>query len=62
MPEWFNPAYVKYGWDQNYKGNYYGRAPINPYTNESIEFTGYVEVNDYLAVSRISLMKSRLGP
>ena len=49
MPEWFNPAYVKYGWNQNYKGNYYGSAPTNPYTNESIEFTGYVEVNDYLA-------------
>ncbi|KAM0323248.1 hypothetical protein ACHAQA_008839 [Verticillium albo-atrum] len=48
MPEWFNPAYVEYGWDQNYKGNYYGRPPTNPYTNESIEYTGYVEVGDYI--------------
>ncbi|KAG5753532.1 hypothetical protein H9Q70_003809 [Fusarium xylarioides] len=48
MPEWFNPAYVKYGWDQHYKGNYYGRAPTNPYTKKSIEYTGYVEVDDFL--------------
>jgi alpha-L-fucosidase len=48
MPEWFNPAYVKYGWDQQWLGNYYGRPPTNPYTGEPIEFTGYVEVGDYL--------------
>lgn len=48
LPEWFNPAYVEYGWDQNYKGNYYGRPPTNPYTNESIEFTGFVEVDDFI--------------
>lgn len=48
MPEWFNPAYVEYGWDQNYKGNYYGRPPTNPYTNKSIEYTGYVEVEDFI--------------
>ncbi|KAF5718855.1 alpha-L-fucosidase precursor [Fusarium mundagurra] len=46
MPESFNPAYVKYGWDQHWKGNYFGRPPTNPYTNKSIEYTGYVEVDD----------------
>ncbi|KAF4332603.1 alpha-L-fucosidase precursor [Fusarium beomiforme] len=48
MPEWFNPAYVKYGWDQHWKGNYFGRPPTNPYTNKSIPYTGFVEVGDYL--------------
>ncbi|KAI1036488.1 hypothetical protein LB503_003447 [Fusarium chuoi] len=48
MPEWFNPAYVPYGWDQHYKGNYYGRPPTNPYTNKSIEYTGFVEVDDFI--------------
>ncbi|KAL4723082.1 hypothetical protein ACLX1H_010323 [Fusarium chlamydosporum] len=48
MPEWFNPAYVPYGWDQHYKGNYYGLPPTNPYTNKSIEYTGYVEVDDFI--------------
>ncbi|KAH7210056.1 alpha-L-fucosidase-domain-containing protein [Fusarium oxysporum] len=48
MPEWFNPAYVKYAWDQHYKEIYWGRPPTNPYTNKSIEYTGYVEVDDFI--------------
>ncbi|KAF9776017.1 hypothetical protein IL306_005827 [Fusarium sp. DS 682] len=48
MPDWFNPAYMKYGWDQHYQGNYLDRPPTNPYTNKSIPYTGYAEVGDYL--------------
>ncbi|KAH6695231.1 glycoside hydrolase superfamily [Plectosphaerella plurivora] len=58
MPEWFNPAYVEYGWDQNYQGNYYGYPPRNPYTNESIEYTGYVEVPDFLDDIQVPQMEA----
>ncbi|KAH7366663.1 glycoside hydrolase superfamily [Pyrenochaeta sp. MPI-SDFR-AT-0127] len=60
MPEWFNPAYVKYGWDQNYQGNYYGRPPTNPYTNQSIEYTGFVEVEDFLTDIQVPQMEALL--
>ncbi|KAH8700050.1 glycoside hydrolase superfamily [Phaeosphaeriaceae sp. PMI808] len=44
MPEWFNPAYTKYGRD-----NKWGIGPpINPYTNKTVPYTGFVEVDDFL--------------
>lgn len=46
MPEWYNPAYVKYS--VTLGGNVFGAEPTNPYTNETIPYTGYVEINDFV--------------
>jgi alpha-L-fucosidase len=44
MPEWFNPAYTKYTRD-----NKWGIGPPkNPYTNKTVPYTGFVEVDDFL--------------
>jgi alpha-L-fucosidase len=43
LPEWFNPAYAKYGF-----GSWPGGNATNPYTNVTLAYTGYVQVNDYI--------------
>ena len=44
LPEWFNPAYAKYGF-----GSWPGGNATNPYTNETLPYTGFVPVNDYVS-------------
>ncbi|KAJ5205052.1 uncharacterized protein N7498_005931 [Penicillium cinerascens] len=44
LPEWFNPDYKKYGFSTWPGGN-----ATNPFTNETLPYTGYVPVNDYIA-------------
>ena len=44
LPEWFNPAYAEYGFGQWPGGN-----ATNPYTNETLPYTGFVPVNDYVS-------------
>ncbi|KAK5137926.1 hypothetical protein LTR08_006695 [Meristemomyces frigidus] len=43
LPEWFSPAYKNYGF-----GDWPGGNATNPYTNESLPYTGFVEVDDYV--------------
>ncbi|KAK5744937.1 hypothetical protein LTR17_001688 [Elasticomyces elasticus] len=43
LPEWFSPAYAQYGFAQWPGGN-----ATNPYTNETLPYTGFVEVDDYV--------------
>ena len=43
LPEWFNPAYAKYGFSEWPGGN-----ATNPYTNETLPYTGFVPVDDYV--------------
>ncbi|KUJ24113.1 glycoside hydrolase [Mollisia scopiformis] len=43
LPEWFNPAYKEYGF-----GSWPGGNATNPYTNKTLPYTGFVEVNDYV--------------
>ena len=44
LPEWFSPAYKPYGF-----GDWPGGNATNPYTNETLEYTGFVEVDDYVS-------------
>lgn len=43
LPEWFNPAYAPYGF-----GEWPGGNATNAYTNETLPYTGFVPVNDYV--------------
>ncbi|UNI15413.1 Alpha-L-fucosidase [Purpureocillium takamizusanense] len=43
MPEWYNPAYKPYA-----KDSFLGGPPTNPYTGAELEYTGYVDVNDFV--------------
>ncbi|KAI5362477.1 Putative glycoside hydrolase, family 29, glycoside hydrolase superfamily [Septoria linicola] len=43
-PEWFHPDYKKYGF-----GDWPGGNATNPYTNETLPYTGYVPVDDFIA-------------
>jgi alpha-L-fucosidase len=43
LPEWFHPDYRKYGFAQWPGGN-----ATNPFTNETLPYTGYVPVKDYI--------------
>lgn len=43
LPEWFHPDYQKYGFSSWPGGN-----AKNPYTNETLPYTGYVPVDDYV--------------
>ncbi|TVY14987.1 Tissue alpha-L-fucosidase [Lachnellula arida] len=54
LPEWFNPAYGPYGM---------GRWPgienaTNPYTNQTLPYTGFVEVDDFLQDIMLPQMQS----
>ncbi|KAM3071361.1 hypothetical protein ACMFMF_007833 [Clarireedia jacksonii] len=44
LPEWFSPAYKPYGFAAWPGGN-----ATNPFTNETLPYTGFVEVDDYVA-------------
>jgi alpha-L-fucosidase len=44
LPEWFHPDYKKYGFSSWPGGN-----ATNPFTNESLPYTGYVPLKDYVA-------------
>jgi len=44
LPEWFSPAYAQYGF-----GEWPGGNATNPYTNQTLPYTGFVPVNDYVA-------------
>ncbi|KIM94614.1 glycoside hydrolase family 29 protein [Oidiodendron maius Zn] len=43
LPEWFNPDYKKYGFSVWPGGN-----ATNPFTNQTLPYTGYVPVADYI--------------
>ncbi|CAN8103682.1 unnamed protein product [Discula destructiva] len=43
LPEWFHPDYAEIGF-----GSWPGGNATNPYTNETLPYTGYVPVNDYV--------------
>lgn len=55
LPEWYNPAYAEYG--ISWGGGFPGGPPINPYTNETIPYTGYVPVNDFVLDIQVPQMK-----
>ncbi|KAH8878752.1 glycoside hydrolase [Thozetella sp. PMI_491] len=46
LPEWYHPEYAKYG--ITWGGGFPGGPPTNPYTNETIPYTGYVPVDDFV--------------
>lgn len=49
MPEWYNPAYVKYApSDPNFAGGCFGSVNTNPYTGATIPYTGFVQVGDFV--------------
>ena len=43
LPEWFHPDYRKYGF-----GSWPGGNATNPYTNDTLPYTGYVPVDNYI--------------
>ncbi|KAK6440978.1 hypothetical protein LTR95_002801 [Oleoguttula sp. CCFEE 5521] len=43
LPEWYSPAYKEYGFNAWAGGN-----ASNPYTNQTLPYTGFVEVNEYV--------------
>lgn len=43
LPEWFHPDYQKYGF-----GSWPGGNATNPFTNETLPYSGYVSVEDYI--------------
>ncbi|EME45088.1 glycoside hydrolase family 29 protein [Dothistroma septosporum NZE10] len=44
LPEWFHPDYKPDGF-----GDWPGGNATNPYTNETLPYTGYVPVNDFVS-------------
>ncbi|KAK7934699.1 glycoside hydrolase family 29 protein [Apiospora marii] len=51
LPEWFNPAWEKYGFTQFDKPSstsWTGGLATNPYTGEKEPYTGYVPVDDFV--------------
>ena len=52
LVESYNPAYKKYGF-----GNKDGGNATNPYTNKTVPYTGYVEIDDYLSDYQLPSMK-----
>ncbi|RDW72240.1 alpha-L-fucosidase [Coleophoma crateriformis] len=53
LPEWFNPAYGPYG-----RERCPGKNATNPYTNQTLPYTGFVEVEDFLQDLMLPQMKS----
>ncbi|KIE00474.1 Glycoside hydrolase, subgroup, catalytic core, partial [Metarhizium majus ARSEF 297] len=53
MPEWFNPAYKKYGFSA-----WPGGPPTNPYTKAEIPYTGFVEVKDFVKDIQLPQMRT----
>ncbi|KAL5115079.1 hypothetical protein ACEQ8H_007054 [Pleosporales sp. CAS-2024a] len=56
MPEWFNPAYAPYALDCC--GGFPGGPPRNPYTNETITYTGYVPIDDFVKDLQLPQMET----
>lgn len=44
LPEWFHPDYKKYGF-----GSWPGGNATNPFTNQTLPYTGYVPVEEYVS-------------
>ena len=44
LPEWFHPGYQEYGF-----GSWPGGSATNPYTDEKLDYAGYVPVDDFIA-------------
>ncbi|KAI5245920.1 glycoside hydrolase [Aureobasidium subglaciale] len=49
LPEWFHPDYKKYGFGEADGAGWPGGNATNPYTNETLAYTGYVPVNDFVS-------------
>ncbi|KAF2430681.1 glycoside hydrolase [Tothia fuscella] len=56
VPEWFHPDYAKYGF-----GDWSGGLAKNPFTNQTIPYTGYVPVKDYLEDLLLPSMQTLAG-
>ncbi|KAF5605990.1 alpha-L-fucosidase [Fusarium subglutinans] len=58
MPEWFNPAYYQYrNSDSTWGGGCFGANDTNPYTGATVEYTGYVPVDDFVKDIQLPQMK-----
>lgn len=53
MPEWFNPAFKKYGFSA-----WPGGPAHNPYTGEELPYTGFVEVEDFVKDIQLPQMRT----
>jgi alpha-L-fucosidase len=53
LPEWFHPDYAKYGF-----GDWPGGQAKDPFTNQTVPYTGYVSINDYLENLILPSMKT----
>jgi len=53
LPEWFNPAYQKYGFS-----NWPGGNATNPYTNQTLGYAGFVPINDYITDTQVPQMEA----
>ncbi|THY27539.1 glycoside hydrolase [Aureobasidium pullulans] len=49
LPEWFHPDYKKYGFGEADGAGWPGGNATNPYTNETLPYTGYVAVEDFVS-------------
>jgi alpha-L-fucosidase len=49
VPEWFHPDYKKYGFGDSKGAAWPGGNATNPYTNETLPYTGYVPVDDFVS-------------
>ncbi|KAJ6436415.1 alpha-L-fucosidase [Purpureocillium lavendulum] len=57
--EWYNPASAKYSWDpwQNGYVAFPGGPPKNPYSNQVVPYTGYVEIKDFITDIQLPQMR-----
>lgn len=53
LPEWFHPDYLDLGF-----GSWPGGNATNPYTNETLPYTGYVEVSDFVGDLQLPEMQA----
>jgi alpha-L-fucosidase len=53
MPEWYNPKFGPYA-----LRSFLGGPPKNPYTGAEVEYTGYVEVDDFVLDIQYPQMKT----
>lgn len=49
LPEWFHPDYKKYGFGEADGAGWPGGNATNPYTNQTLPYTGYVQVDDFVS-------------
>lgn len=59
LPEWYNPAYAEYPWDPWGNGivAFPGGPPKNPYSNQVVPYTDYVEVEDFILDIQLPQMR-----